>query len=110
MKFAIIGGRDFNDKDLLYKTLNDYDITEIISGGARGADSLAEQYAYDNNIKMVVFKPDWSKGRSAGLIRNHDIISNADAVIAFWDKQSKGTKHSIDLSKQLRKPIEIINY
>lgn len=79
-----------------------------MSGGAKGADSLAERFAKENNIETMIFPADWDKyGKNAGYIRNKDIISNSDIVIAFWDGKSKGTKISIDLAKQSSKILFI---
>lgn len=113
MKVAIIGGRDFNNYEMLCEILNQYKnkISQIISGGAKGADSLGERWAKDKKIQTKIFYPDWGKyGKTAGLVRNHDIISNSDCVIAFWDGKSTGTKHSISLCKESKKPIKIIYY
>lgn len=110
---AVIGSRSFNDYSLLSKNLNymfKFDmIKSIVSGGAKGADSLGERYAIENNIPTKIFYPDWNKyGKRAGFLRNEDIIKNSDIVISFWDLVSKGTKHSIDLSLKNNKLL-IIN-
>lgn len=111
MKIAVIGSRSFNDYGLLKETLASLEISEIVSGGAKGADSLAEQYAKEANIKTLIFKPDWAKhGKSAGFKRNVDIISNSDMVVAFWDGESKGTKHSIDTAEKQGKKVLIIKF
>lgn len=71
-KVAIVGSRNFNDYDLLNERLKTYvdNISEIISGGAKGTDSLAEGFADEYNIKKTIFKAEWDKfGRSAGIIR-----------------------------------------
>lgn len=108
MKVAVIGSRSFHNYEMLKNVLSKYHISLIISGGAKGADSLAETYARENDIETLIFKPDWDKhGKSAGYIRNIDIIENSDLVIAFWDGKSKGTKHSIDLAKKGNKKIII---
>lgn len=109
MKIAVIGSRTFDNYCLLEKELNDFDINKIISGGAKGADSLAEIYAKDKKIETLIFKPDWKRyGRGAGFIRNKLIIENCDFVIAFWDKKSKGTKNSLETAEKLNKGIKII--
>ena len=104
ISLAIVGGRDFTDYALLKKTVDkireEYEITRIVSGGARGADSLAERYAQENDIPILVLKPDWSKGRGAGLARNKDIVEQSDFVLAFWDGESKGTKNTISRTKR----------
>lgn len=113
MKLAIIGSREFNDYDLLCEVLNPHKekISLIISGGAKGADSLAERWAKENNIQTKVFIPEWDKyGKSAGFKRNILIIDECDSCIAFWDGSSKGTKSSIDLCIKNNKKHSIILY
>ena len=102
MKIAVIGSRDFEDYALLESKLNTLEnITSIISGGAKGADSLAEQYASQHNIDVVVIKPDWKRyNRGAGLVRNKQIVDMADLVVAFWNGKSKGTLDVIEYSKK----------
>jgi len=111
MKIAIIGSRSFINIDLMTQTLNDLDIDEIISGGAKGADTLARNYAIENRIPLKEFKPDWAQyGRGAGIIRNKQIIDSADYILAFWDGQSKGTQSSINYAKKNDKPIKVITF
>ena len=113
MKLAIVGSKTFTNYDYLVQSIKDnfniLEITEIISGGAEGADTLAERFAEENKIKITVFEAEWTKyGRPAGMIRNKDIIKNCDYVIAFWDGKSPGTKDSINLSIQKKKFCKII--
>lgn len=108
MKVAIVGSRDFNDYSQLHymmrKLCEMFPITEIISGGARGADSLAELFAKNYDLPTTIIKPDWNKfGKSAGMIRNGEIIKAADFVVAFWDGRSRGTKNSIDRALAAKK-------
>ena len=112
MILAIIGSRTFQDEELLRQSLASFDdITEIVSGGAKGADAWAEIYAKENQIPLTVFKPNWKKyGQGAGVVRNTDIINYADEVVAFWDGESKGTKDSIDKAHSLNKKVHIIYY
>lgn len=113
MKLAIIGSRGFNDINLLNETLNPlvFQIDLVISGGARGADKMGEEWAERHGIDTLIFPAEWDKyGKLAGFRRNEDIIKNADTVIAFWDQKSKGTLHSINLAKELKKPIRIITF
>jgi hypothetical protein len=105
---AVIGSRSFNDYDLLERTLDQYQITSIVSGGASGADSLAEHYAKKRNITIRVIKPDWSLGRHAGMLRNTEIVESSDIVFAFWDGQSKGTLDSIKKAARLNKQCVLI--
>jgi hypothetical protein len=111
MKVGVIGSRNFNDYELVKETLTKLDITLLISGGAKGADSLGERYASENNITTLIFKPDWVKhGKGAGMIRNTDIVKNSDIVVAFWNGESKGTLDSIRKSEKLNKGLMIIKY
>lgn len=116
MNIAIVGGRDFNDYDLLKKTLNKFIenksfLNAIVSGGAPGADKLAEKYAAELQVDMIVYKPDHKKhGRLAALHRNTEIIETSDIVFAFWNGKSRGTLDSITKAKKLEKTLFIINY
>lgn len=112
MKLAIVGSRRFNNYEKLKKVLVRYkDITEIVSGGAAGADSLAEKYALENHIPIKVFFANWSKhGKAAGPIRNKLIIERADKVVAFHTKNSRGTESSIRFARSMNKELEIITF
>ena len=106
MKVAIVGSRNLYVDDLgKYLPQN---VTEIISGGARGIDSCARNYAMDHRIKLTEILPEYEKyGRSAPLKRNILIITKADFVIAFWDGKSRGTKFVIDNCKRLEIPVTV---
>lgn len=117
MKLAVIGSRTFNNYKLLCEKIDDlrqsrsYDIDTIVSGGAKGADSLAITYAEDHNLLWEEYLPDWETwGKSAGFRRNQLIIDAADVVIAFWDGKSRGTAHSIGLAGKQNKPVLIIKF
>lgn len=106
MKVAVIGSRS-----LSIDNLGEYlpeNTTEIVSGGARGIDTSAREYAIANGIKLTEFLPEYEKyGRTAPLKRNIEIIQYADLVLAFWDKQSHGTKFVIDECKKCGVKIKI---
>ena len=111
MRAAIIGSRSFGDMSLLEKTLSDYvdEISEVVSGGARGADSLGAAWAKSRGIPTNIFLPEWDKyGRGAGFVRNKLIVENSDVVFAFWDGMSKGTKSSMDMAQMIGKKIIVI--
>lgn len=115
MKLAVVGSRGFDNYELLKLKLDTLHskkpISLIISGGAIGADSLAERWAKENGVETKIFVPDWNKyGKSAGYRRNVDIVDFSDAVVAFWDGISRGTQHSINIAKEKQKPIAIIHY
>ena len=108
INLAVVGSRDFTDYDYMKSILRWYDIKCIISGGARGADKLAERYAIDNGIKYKEFPADWDKyGKRAGPLRNQEIVNNSDEIVAFWDKSSPGTRNTINIAKQNGKPTYI---
>jgi len=114
----VAGSRSITDKDKIYKALSDK-ITEdtvILSGGADGVDSIAEQYTTDNGIDVVVLKAPWSVlntpfkrvrttksgytyNASAGYFRNVWMGVNCDEAVVFWDGKSPGTRHMLDLLK-----------
>ena len=116
MRIIIAGGRDFNNYAELAKTM-DYllsnitdDIT-IVCGKARGADTLGEQYVKEKGYAILYFPADWNKyGRSAGFIRNEQMAKNADALAAFWDGQSVGTRHMIETAKKNNLLVRIHRY
>jgi len=113
MKLAIIGSRTFNDYDVLCDNLESMinTTTLVVSGAAKGADSMGERWAKDNGIKTLIFPAEWDKyGKRAGYIRNEDIIKNCEFCVAFWDGVSKGTMHSVSLCKKYNKPYKIIKY
>ena len=113
---AIIGSRSFNDYDrvknvldIVISKLQDKDII-IVSGGAKGADTLGEKYADENGYVKIIIKPNWTKyGKIAGMLRNTEIIEKADLVVAFWDGKSPGTKDSINKAKKLNKKLIVVN-
>ena len=107
MNVLICGSRTFANMNILRDSMNKIefpvDDIQIISGGAAGADTLAIQYAEENNFPVIIIKPEWDKyGKQAGMIRNKKLVALADVMIAFWDNQSKGTLNSIQLCQQKR--------
>ena len=106
LKVAIIGSRNLQVYNFGKYLPNN--VSEIISGGARGIDTCASKYAKEKGIKLTEFLPEYEKfGRAAPLKRNLQIIDYADLILAFWDGKSNGTKFVIDNSKKQNKPIKI---
>ena len=106
MKVAVIGSRDLTVNDL-GKYLPE-GTTEIISGGAKGIDTCAREYAIANNIKLTEFLPEYEKyGKTAPLKRNITIIENADIVLALWYGESSGTKNVIDNCKRMGMTVKV---
>ncbi len=106
MKVAVIGSRGLTVSDLgRYLPEN---TTEIVSGGAKGVDTSAREYAKNNGIKLTEFLPEYTRfGRSAPLKRNITIIEYADIVLAFWDGKSRGTKFVIDNCRKLGVEVRV---
>lgn len=110
---AVIGSRTYKDMPLLIEHLDrtcaNFSVASIVSGGAKGADSLAAEYAAVIGLPVEVFKPDWAQfGRGAGPIRNKAIVNAADIVLAFWDGESKGTKQALSYAKQMGKHVIVV--
>jgi aconitase A len=111
MKVAVVGSRNFTDYALMKKVLDNISIDTIVSGGALGADSLAEQYAKERGIEIIIHKPNWRRyGKAAGYVRNVDIVNDADLVVAFWDGKSRGTRHTIETARKEKKFCSVINF
>lgn len=115
-RVIIAGGRNFDDYVILKRTMDKIlaNITEgvvVVCGMARGADTLGEQYAREKGYEVNYFPADWNKyGKSAGYRRNEQMAQNADALVAFWDGQSRGTKHMIDLAYRYGLKVRVIRY
>lgn len=120
MKVIVAGGRDFNDYKFLENNLDqifqddtrfEFDVPVIVCGEAYGADKLGKQYAYNHNLSVDSYPAQWDKlGKSAGYRRNEVMAKVADMCIAFWNGESKGTKHMIETMQKLNKPVIIIRY
>lgn len=106
MKVAVVGSRSITKI-----RLEDYlpsDTEEIVSGGARGVDTCAANYARANGIPLREFLPEYELyGKAAPLIRNDLIVESADMVIAFWDGRSTGTQYVVRKCRQLGKPVRV---
>ena len=113
-KIIIAGGRDFDDFKSMYIILNKLKWKEddiIISGTARGADSLGERYAEIKGLSVKQFPAKWEEyGKKAGFIRNEEMAIYSTGAIIFWDGKSRGTKSMIELMKKYNKPFKIIYY
>lgn len=119
MNIGVVGTRTFEDYDLLQRTLDrvrlmfhDKELT-IVSGGARGADSLAE--AYSNSVlkkDAIVFSPDFATYGSPAAFkrRNQQIVDASDFVVAFWDGRSRGTNDSMNKATRAGKPILVVPF
>lgn len=106
MKVGIVGSRDITVSDIgKYIT----EVEEIVSGGARGVDRCAEEYAKENGIRITVFLPEYELyGRAAPLVRNKRIVDYSDKIIAFWNGSSRGTLSVIKYAEKAGKPCEVV--
>jgi len=117
MRTIVAGGRGFNDSGLLADELDHFEEYHssseliVVSGCAKGADKLGEVWAGSCDRKVVKFPADWEKhGKSAGFIRNREMANYAEALVAFWDGKSKGTKSMIDIALRLGLVVKVVRY
>lgn len=117
-KIIIAGSRGFSNYKFLREQCNKY-LREkrktfniiIVSGHARGADTLGEKYAQDEGFALEIYPAQWKKlGKQAGYRRNEQMAEVADALIAFWDGESKGTKHMIDIMNAKSLQVKVVEY
>ena len=115
MKLIINGGRNFDNYELAKQEFDkiciQQNILEIVSGGARGADKIGERLANEYNIPLKKFIPDWNGlGKKAGYVRNREMGDYADALLSFWDGESKGTKGMIEYAERKNLFVKVVRY
>lgn len=113
MRVIIAGSRSITDYSLVEKAVKDsgFRIDVVISGGARGVDSMGEEWASKNGKTVQRFIPDWERhGKSAGFIRNDLMVRNADALVAVFDGVSRGTSHTISMARKKGIPVHVLEY
>lgn len=114
-RVIIAGGRDITDQSFVFRNITSVlfegGVTEVVCGGARGVDALGKQWAESVGVPVKMFPADWNKhGKGAGPIRNVEMGEYADALIAIWDGQSRGTKHMVDTMLSLGKEVHVFIY
>jgi len=116
MRLGIVGSREFLDYSLLAETVDSFvektkiKVEKIVSGGAKGADTLAARYASEHGYPLEEFKPDYGLyGRGAPLKRNTTIVENSDIILAFVTASSKGTWDTIRKAQAQNKIVRIYN-
>ena len=113
-RVVVAGSRNFGDYERLSAELDKFLVGKknvvIVSGTARGADRMGEQYAAEHGYKIDQFPAEWGKyHQGAGPIRNLQMVKTADAVVAFWDNESSGTRNIIDCARQEHIPYKVFN-
>ncbi|MBQ7387163.1 MAG: hypothetical protein IJW03_03240 [Clostridia bacterium] len=107
MKLLIVGSRSITEFDL--SPYISSDVNTIISGGADGIDSLAEQYADSHRLSKYILRPHYNLyGRAAPLKRNEQMVDMADAVLIIWDGRSKGTQYTLKYTKKANKELTLV--
>ncbi|HYF75019.1 MAG TPA: DNA-processing protein DprA [Candidatus Nitrosocosmicus sp.] len=110
-KIAIVGSRDYPHPHKIQRAIeffSQYEC-EIVSGGARGVDSQAEQIARNLGLPVTIFHANWNMyGNRAGAMRNKQIVDYADVIVAFWDGKSKGTQITVGMAKRAGKKVLVI--
>lgn len=116
-RIIIAGGRDFIDERLALDELDKItpglvaEEIQIISGGANGADKIGINIAQNHNTNLAIFPAQWAThGKSAGYKRNYLMAQNADVLLAFWDGESKGTGHMIDIARTANLEVHVVIY
>lgn len=113
MNICVNGSRGFQDYELMQESLRPYFSADdvLLSGGAKGADSLAEKFAAENGIRVIRYLPDWEKyGKPAGIIRNEEMLNSSQMLISFHDGKSPGTAHAISYAKRNNIECVVIRY
>ena len=107
MKLLIAGSRSLETFDLSPYIPPQTDM--IITGGAKGIDALAEQYADQHRISKLIMRPRYDLyGRAAPIKRNQEMVDMADAVLIIWDGKSKGTKSTEQYARRMKKEIFVV--
>ena len=117
-KLIVAGGRDFTDQRLLERNILELangiyadKALSLVSGMAQGADQMAYLFACKHNVVVYQFPADWDRyGKRAGYLRNETMAKFADGLLAFWDGQSKGTRHMIETMARMGRDHFIVTY
>ena len=110
-KVAIVGSKNYNSPSLVREYISRLaEDDTVVSGGAPGVDTWAEEAAEACGLETLIFHADWENlGRKAGPIRNEKIVAQADQVIAFWNKKSRGTLNTVVLANEKGIPVKIFS-
>lgn len=118
-KIIVAGSRNMNEyvtvHEVMMMIVDWYDLTSdevtIVSGTARGADTLGEQFAAEYGLPVIRMPAEWDKhGKSAGYKRNTEMAKIADMAIIFWDGKSKGSRHMINIAKDRELKYHVFSF
>ena len=116
-KLIIAGSRSFSDYSLMVRALDrllvnkDPHEIQIVSGTAPGADRLGERYASETLLALKKFPADWERlGKQAGFVRNEAMASYADALVLFWDGQSRGSAHMLKVAQSQGLTVRVVRF
>lgn len=115
-RVIVAGSRNIRSKEAIFQKLDillsnkaKQEEIQIVSGGARGVDQIGEEYAAERGFLCKMFPADWENlGKRAGYVRNCQMAENADALVAFWDGKSPGTKHMISTAKSHNLKVRVV--
>ena len=116
MIIGITGSRTYADPDTLAAAITRHNPTQIITGGAKGADALARAYARIYGIRLVEILPKFKTDPSIQyhprwyLLRNEQIAASCDILLAFWDGKSRGTKYTVEFASKIGTPVEVVRF
>ena len=111
----VAGSRTFDDLNKLCAALDfytqDLEVVEVVSGCARGADTLGEQWAYLRGVPVKKFPADWDRhGRRAGFVRNAEMAGYGSHLVLFWDGKSRGSQHMLNLARRYGLKIRVVHF
>lgn len=111
-RLGIVGSRDYPDLEAVRAFVRALPrTTVVVSGGARGVDTVAAETARACGLfvdEFLVSPEAWKRlGPRAGLERNERLVGSCERVVAFWDGTSRGTAHAIGVARRLGKPLEV---
>jgi hypothetical protein len=109
IKLAVIGSRNFSNKELFNRVMSQYvdEPVTIISGGASGVDKWAEDFANEHHKLIEIIRPINPSDKTSYLFRNVEIITISDRILAFWDGYSKGTGFVIEYAAARGKNVDV---
>lgn len=107
MKLLIAGSPSITNYSLVVSAIEEsgFEATEVLSGGARGVDRLGERFAAERGVPVVQIKPDWSRGRHAGLLANSELVAQSEVAVVVYDGVSTGTQDTIRRLQEVGKPV-----